>query len=220
ALDHLSGGRATLGIGAGWHPRDHAAFGFHLPPIGRRLDRLEEQAAAARSLLDGETVTMDGTHVTLHRAVNLPAPVQPRMPLLIGGSGEKRTLRIVARYAAAWNGEGDIATWAHKNAVLDGHCAAVGRDPREIRRTVGLPPASIRDTVDEARAALAARLELNGLPAGEAIATAEASPLCGTGASVRAALEAYAAAGAVEAVIDWPAPFDDETLERLAALGA
>jgi alkanesulfonate monooxygenase SsuD/methylene tetrahydromethanopterin reductase-like flavin-dependent oxidoreductase (luciferase family) len=218
AVDHLSGGRTTLGLGAGWHLRDHAAFGFDLPPVGERLDRLEEQAAAARALLDGETVTVIGAHVRFDRAVNLPAPVQPRLPLMIGGSGERRTLRIVARYADAWNGEGDAATWAHKSRVLDEHCAAVGRDPLAIRRTVGIPAASVRSTRDAAVAALAGRLRHNGIAAGQALAAAAASPLAGTPDAVARALHAYAAAGAAEAIIDWPAPFDAETLDRLASL--
>ena len=217
AIDHLSGGRAILGLGAGWHPRDHAAFGFDLLPIGLRLDRLEAQAAAARALLDGETVTADGPHVRLDGAVNLPTPVRERLPLMIGGSGERRTLRIVARHADGWNGEGDVETWARRNRILDEHCAAVGRDPAAIRRTVGLPPASIRATHDSAVASLAERLEHNGLGAGEARALANASPMAGTPAEVGDALRAYAEAGAAEAIIDWPAPFDDATLASLAA---
>ncbi len=218
AVDHLSGGRVSLGLGAGWHARDHAAFGFGLPPIGERIDRLEEQAAAARALLAGETVSVDGRHVQLDRAVNLPPPVRSPLPLLIGGSGERRTLRIVARFADAWNGEGDVATWGRKNRVLDGHCAAVGRDPRAIRRTVGLAPASIRRTHAAAVDALTDRLRANGLGADEARATAEASPMVGTAGEVTASLRAYAAAGAAEALIDWLAPFDDETLVALAGL--
>jgi len=218
AVDHLSGGRATLGLGAGWHLRDHAAFGFELPPIGPRLDRLEEQAEAARALLDGETVTRQGAWVRLDRAVNLPPPLQARMPVMIGGSGARRTLRIVARFADAWNGEGDVEGWSHRNRVLDEHCAVVGRDPGTIRRTVGMPPASVRGTRDGAIAALVDRLRQNGLPADEARAVAEASPLVGTPDAVADALRAYAAAGAAEAIIDWPAPFDTETLAHLAAL--
>lgn len=218
AVDHLSGGRAVLGLGAGWHPRDHAAFGFGLAAIRDRLDRLEEQAAAARQLLDGETVTTSGRHVQLDRAVNLPPPVRPHLPLLIGGSGERRTLRIVARYADVWNGEGDVETFSRKNRVLDEHCAAVGRDPTAIRRTVGLAPASIRDTHEAAVDALVDRLRLNGVPAGEARAEAEASGMAGTADEVAETLAAYADGGASEALIDWPAPFDDETLVALAGL--
>ncbi len=220
ALDHLSAGRAWLGLGAGWHPRDHAAFGFGLPPVRERLDRLEEQAAAARALLGGETVTADGEHVRLERAVNLPPPVRGRLPIMIGGSGERRTLRIVARYADAWNGEGDPEAWGHRNRVLDSHCAAVGRDPREIRRTAGLPPASIRRTREEAVEALAVRLRANGLDADEALATAAASPLAGTPEDAALALRAYASAGAEEVVVDWPAPSDEATLDALAELAA
>ncbi len=219
AVDHLSGGRVTLGLGAGWHLRDHAAFGFDLLPVPERLDRLEAQAAAARALLDGATVTVFGPHVRLDRAVNLPAPVRPRMPLMIGGGGERRTLRIVASHADAWNGEGDPATWAHKSAVLDEHCAVVGRDPAAIRRTVGLPPASIRRSHGEAVGALAERLVHNGLSPDEARAAAAASPLAGTADEVEASLRAFAQAGAGEAIIDWPAPFDDQTLDALAAIG-
>jgi alkanesulfonate monooxygenase SsuD/methylene tetrahydromethanopterin reductase-like flavin-dependent oxidoreductase (luciferase family) len=216
AVDHVSGGRMTLGLGAGWHPRDHAAFGFEQLPIGDRLSRLDAQAAAARALLRGETVTMAGPYVTLDRAVNLPGAVRGQMPLLIGGSGERRTLRIVARHADVWNGEGDVETWARRNRILDEHCAAIGRDPAAIRRTVGLPPVSIRATHGAAVEALAVRLEHNGLPPNEALAMAAASPLAGTRAEVGDVLAAYMAAGAVEAIADWPAPFDEQTLEQLA----
>jgi alkanesulfonate monooxygenase SsuD/methylene tetrahydromethanopterin reductase-like flavin-dependent oxidoreductase (luciferase family) len=218
AVDHLAVGRVSLGLGAGWHPRDHAAFGFGLPSIGERLDRLEAQAAAARALLDGEAVTVDGPHVRLDRAVNLPPPIAARMPLMIGGSGERRTLQIVARHADAWNGEGDVATWARRNRILDDHCGAVGRDPLAIRRTVGLPPASVRATRREAVDALGLRLVHNGLPAAEALEAASSSPLAGSAAAVADVLAAYRAAGADEAIIDWPAPFDDATLEALATL--
>ena len=175
---------------------------------------------AARALLAGETVTVDGPHVRLDRAVNLPPPLRDRIPLLIGGSGEKRTLRIVAQHADRWNGEGDPETWARRNATLDRHCAVVGRDPNEIRRTVGLPPASIRPTREAAVAALADRLQANGLDAAEARRAAESSPVAGTPEAVRVALRAYAEAGAGEALVDWPAPFDERTLTALADIVA
>lgn len=219
ALDHLSGGRALLGVGAGWHIRDHAAFGFPLPSVRERLDRLDEQSAAIRALLDGREVTTSGTWVSMDRAVNDPPPIGP-LPLVIGGSGERRTLRIVARDADVWNGEGDPATIAHKSAVLDGHCADLGRDPATIGRTVGIPPIHIRATTAEARRSLAALLEHHRLPAAEARGIAEQDPVAGDIHDVLGALSAFAAVGAQEVITDWPAPFDDETLERLAeALG-
>ncbi len=215
ALDHLSGGRAVLGLGAGWHQRDHAAFGFDLPPVRERSDRLDEQSAAVRALLDGRAVTTDGRWVRMDRAVNDPPPVG-RLPLLIGGSGERRTLRIVARDADAWNGEGEPAEWARRSTVLDAHCRDLGRDPAAIRRTAGVPPLHIRPSRVEAKRSLAAILERNAMPAEEAAATAEADALAGTLDEVLATLRAWAAAGADEVITDWPAPFDQESLERLA----
>jgi alkanesulfonate monooxygenase SsuD/methylene tetrahydromethanopterin reductase-like flavin-dependent oxidoreductase (luciferase family) len=216
ALDHASGGRMALGIGAGWHARDHAMYGWDLPPIGERLDRLEEQARALRGLLDGERVTIDGRWVRFDDAVLDPPPLQPRLPLLIGGSGEKRTLRIVALYADSWNGEGDAATFARKNAVLDAHCAAVGRDRAAIRRTAGLPPPCIRSTRESALVDLAATFRRHGWSDADAAAAAAAAPCVGTVDDVVAALAGYAAAGAEEVFFDWPAPFDPETLAALA----
>jgi alkanesulfonate monooxygenase SsuD/methylene tetrahydromethanopterin reductase-like flavin-dependent oxidoreductase (luciferase family) len=216
ALDHLSGGRAVLGLGAGWHQRDHRAFGLELPPVRERLDRLDEQAAAIRALLDADApVTTAGHWVTFDRAANDPRPVGG-LPVMIGGSGERRTLRIVARHADLWNGEGDPATWARRNAILDEHCRAVGRDPAVIGRTVGVPPVHLRDTRAEAKGSLASLLEGNGLGPEEARAVAEDDPLADTVDGALAALAAWAAAGAEEAIVDWPAPFDRETLERLA----
>jgi alkanesulfonate monooxygenase SsuD/methylene tetrahydromethanopterin reductase-like flavin-dependent oxidoreductase (luciferase family) len=217
ALDHMSGGRMTLGLGAGWHEREHRAFGFGFPSLGDRITRLEEQALVIRALLDGESVTYAGRWVDMAGARNEPPPMGS-LPFLIGGSGERRTLAIVARNADAWNGEGDPATWAHKNKVLDEHCARIGRDPRAIRRTVGAAPARIRTTRDQAVASLAATLVANGLSSAEANETAAASPLVGTSADVAAALAAWGTAGAAEVIIDWPAPFDRETLEGLSAL--
>ena len=130
ALDHATDGRAVLGIGAGWFEREHRAFGFPFPPVGRRLDRLEDAAAICRGLLDGSIVDHDGEWFSAVDARNDPAPVQDRLPLVIGGSGEKRTLRIVARFADVWNADGDDPeSFARRNGILDEHCRAVGRDP-------------------------------------------------------------------------------------------
>ena len=218
ALDHISGGRVTLGLGAGWHEREHRAFGFEYPSLGERITRLDEQATAIRGLLDGETVTVNGQYVHIVRGRNLPPPLQARLPLLIGGSGKHRTLRIVARVADVWNGEGDPPTFARLNAILDEHCAAIGRPPGEIRRTVGAAPIRIRDTREAAVADLTSALIANGLAPADARAAAETSPLLGNEGEVAGSLAAYAAAGADELIADWPAPFDLETLERLASL--
>lgn len=216
ALDHLSGGRALLGLGAGWHVRDHAALGFVLPSVRERLDRLDEQSAAIRGLLDGREVTTAGTWVTMDRAVNDPRPIGP-LPLMIGGGGERRTLRIVARDADVWNGEGDPDAFAHKSAVLDRHCADLGRDPAAIRRTAGIPPIHVRATRAEAKRSLATLLgRRHHLPGDEARDIAERDPFADAIEAVLEALAAYAAAGAHEVIAEWPAPFDDETLERLS----
>jgi alkanesulfonate monooxygenase SsuD/methylene tetrahydromethanopterin reductase-like flavin-dependent oxidoreductase (luciferase family) len=216
ALDHASGGRAVLGLGAGWHAAEHRAFGFTLPPVRERLDRFEEGVRIARAMLDGEPAHVEGTWLRADGARNQPLPVQARLPLLIGGSGEKRTLPLVARFADAWNGEGDPETYARKSALLDALCLEVGRDPGRVRRTVGLPPPLIRARRDDAVQVLAGLLARNGLPPGAAREAAAASPLVGTVDAVAAHLRRYRQAGASEALFDWPAPSDDETLVALA----
>jgi alkanesulfonate monooxygenase SsuD/methylene tetrahydromethanopterin reductase-like flavin-dependent oxidoreductase (luciferase family) len=216
ALDHASRGRAMLGIGAGWHEPEIHAFGYDELTLGQRMDRLEEAAHVARRLLDGEAVTLDGRWVRGHEMRNEPPPVQHRMPLLVAGSGERRTLRIVATDADIWNGEGIPEVYAHKNTVLDRWCAEVGRDPEAIRRTVGIPPVCIRSSRADAVEALATILDRFGGPPGQARGWAESSPLADTEEVVAGYLRAWRAAGAEEAIVDIPVPFDDETLERLA----
>jgi alkanesulfonate monooxygenase SsuD/methylene tetrahydromethanopterin reductase-like flavin-dependent oxidoreductase (luciferase family) len=218
ALDHATGGRAVLGIGAGWHATEHRAFGFALPLLGERLDRLEEAAAICRQLLDGRPATLHGRWFEADGARNNPPPVQARLPLLIGGSGERRTIPIVARYADIWNGEGDPETFVRKSAMLSERCRDIGRDPATMRRTVGLPPPLIRGDRMEAVAVLAGLLARHGFPTADARSSAEASPLAGTVEQVGAQLRAYQAAGADEVMFDWPLPSDDETLVALAGL--
>src|SRR4029077_9786200 len=180
ALDHASGGRAILGLGAGWHEPEHRAFGYDVLSLGDRISRLDEASSLARSKLGGPPSAQEGSWVSGHEVVNDPPPVQARMPLLIGGSGERRTLRIVARDADIWNGEGDPALFAHKSAVLDAHCAEIGRDPAAIRRTVGVPPVCIRDTREAAIDALASILARQGGDRATARAWAASSPLADT----------------------------------------
>lgn len=219
ALDHASGGRALLGIGAGWHEREHRMYGFPYPGIGERLDRLEETAAICRGLLDGERVTLAGRWYAADEAVNDPPPLQARMPLVIGGSGEKRTLRIVARCADWWNADGeDPAEFARLNGILDDHCEAIGRDPTSIRRTISQPPPLVRSTTRTARHRLAAILARHGMAEDVALEAAAVNPYAGPISAVTDRLAAMAEAGASLVVFDWMAPFDKATLEALAGV--
>ena len=132
AVDHISHGRLTLGVGAGWQENEHAAYGIPLGTVRERLDRFEEAVQILRSLLDQPRTTFPGQYFQLADAPAQPAPVQDRMPLLIGGSGELRTMRIAARYADEWNAWTTPELLAHKVSVLRAHCEEVGRDPAEI----------------------------------------------------------------------------------------
>ena len=132
-LDVISGGRAILGIGAAWYDVEHDGLGFDFPSDGERLDRLEEALQICRGMFAGTAPTFDGAFYRTHEAHNIPPPVQPGgPPVLVGGGGEKRTLRLVAKYADMCNLFGDTATITHKVGVLHAHCEAVGRDPSEV----------------------------------------------------------------------------------------
>ena len=138
-IDHLSGGRADLGLGAGWAFNEYQAYGIPFPSAGERLDLLEESIQAIRGLLRDEVTNLEGRHVQLTDARCEPKPVQAELPIWVGGGGEKRTLRIAARFADGWNIPFVAPeTLAHKRRVLDGHCADVGRDPAEIRTAVNV----------------------------------------------------------------------------------
>ena len=134
SADVVSGGRIVLGLGAGWQQNEHDRYGIELPPVRERLDRFAEACAIVRSLTTQERTTFHGEHYALTDAPLEPKPVGP-LPLLVGGGGEKRTLRIAAEHAQEWNAWSTPDVFAHKSAVLDRHCADVGRDPAEIRRS-------------------------------------------------------------------------------------
>lgn len=138
ALDNLSNGRFWLGLGAGWNEREHAAFGFPLPPLKPRMDRLEESIEVIKLLWSGEKVSYHGEQFQLNEAQMRPTPTrQSGVPMLIGGSGEKRTLRMVARFANEWNSNAsNHETYRHKVEVLEQHCREIGRDSSEITRSV------------------------------------------------------------------------------------
>jgi F420-dependent oxidoreductase-like protein len=132
-LDVISRGRAILGIGAAWYDVEHQGLGVDFPADGVRLDMLEEAVQVCRAMFTGDDVSFTGVHYRLDHARNLPRPVQAGGPkIMIGGGGEKRTLRLVARYADKCNVTGDSGTLARKIDVLHRHCADVGRDPADI----------------------------------------------------------------------------------------
>lgn len=137
-VDVASGGRLEIGLGAGWSEEEHAAYGIELPPWGERFDRLEEACVVIDGLLTHEWFDFSGDHYQLTNARCEPKPIQkPRPPIIIGGKGEKRTLRIAAEWADEWNFPGgEPAELRRLIEVLHGHCAAVGRDPAEISISV------------------------------------------------------------------------------------
>ncbi len=213
-LDHVSGGRAVLGIGGAWMEEEHTAFGIPFGSgFGERLDRLDESVGAIRALLDGATVTSPTGGFYGFRELRLaPLPVQAHLPILIGGTGRKKTLRTVARYADRWNGFGLPAEMADLDGVLRGHCADVGRGEGEIERSVNLWLA-IRDREEDARAAWGEWMARNRTPVEDSLE--DSRPLLGPPSAIAARFREYVAAGCSSFIVEMPAPFDAETLERL-----
>ena len=135
-LDVVSGGRAFHGIGAGWFEEEPKAYGYAFPSLKERFERLEDHLRIARAMVTQERATVHGTHHSIEDAYNNPKPLRGDIPILIGGSGERKTLRFVARYADGCNLFGDPARAEHLLGVLRGHCEDAGRDPAEITKTV------------------------------------------------------------------------------------
>lgn len=210
-IDHISGGRAVLGLGGGWHEREHAAFGVEFGRgFGDRLDWLEEALQIVRPLMAGEEVTHDGPRYRTERLRLAPPPLQARVPIMVGGVGEKKTLRSVARHADVWNAQLELAEAPHKIGVLRAHCADVGRDPSEIQLTYNCKIV-IRDREADARAVLDQQLTANSL----APDSSDASFWVGTVESIAERLASFVDAGFSGFTIEQPAPFDEETLVRL-----
>ncbi|MBF6606213.1 MAG: TIGR03560 family F420-dependent LLM class oxidoreductase [Chloroflexi bacterium] len=209
-LDAISGGRAVLGIGGAWFEREHDAFGIDFGmSAGERLDRFDEAVEILRRLLDGERVTHDGRFYTLHDAVCEPRPIQARLPILIGGSGRRKTLRTVALRGDAWNAAGTLDAVRDADAALRAHCGEVGRDQAAIERTVSFPIV-IRSTREAALTRLAELRTHNGMTVDFDIPV-----LAGPPDAIAADLAPYIELGFRHVIARLPAPFDRETLERI-----
>jgi len=213
-LDHISGGRAILGIGGAWFELEHEAHGIEFGTgFGQRLDWLDESVGAIRAVLEGESVTSDRSgRYHFDDLRHAPAPVQGRLPIMIGGGGEKKTLRTVARYADMWNVFGDPATLAHKDRVLRDHCADVGRDEARIERTVG-GKIVIRNTEAEARQVWADQMAHNMTP--EEDWDGPQTLWLGSPEQIAAEIRSRVEVGFETVIIELPAPYDVETIERL-----
>lgn len=216
-LDHVSGGRFTLGIGGGWFEEEHRAFGFEFgASAGERLDRLDEAVSVIRRLLDGERVTHEGRFYRFEDAVCEPRPEQERLPILIGGSGRTKTLRTVAKYADVWNGYGEPDRIREVMGWLEEHCESVGRPIEAIRRTVVMDVV-IRDTVEMAETAYGEIRSAHFLRAGE---TESNDPdlvlnVGGPPELVAEYLAGFDDVGVEEVMWILRSPWDRETIERV-----
>lgn len=209
-LDHVSNGRAILSVGAGWAEHEHRGFGFDPGSgIGERLRWLKEALPVMRGMLDGTAPSSAGPHYAIRNAHNVPAPIQQRMPLLIGGSGRKVTLRLVAEYADICNIGGSPTDVLEADAALIEHCAAVGRDERTIERSIDVGVPTIRDSRTQAFR------DRDTLFAAQR-ATPWLNQPTGTPEDVFEWLARYVEIGYHHLVFYWPAPVDDESMVRMA----
>jgi F420-dependent oxidoreductase-like protein len=212
-VDHISGGRAILGIGSGWFELEHRAYGIEYgSSFGERLDRLAESVEVIRRLLDGERFTHDGRFYQLRDALAAPRPLQPHLPILIGGSGPQKTLRIVARHADLWNLYGTPASIAATDAILRERCVEVGRDQAEIERTVNLNVV-VRSSREEAERVWASYAAEHRPRDGEG-----RTLLGGPVDEVATAIVEYARIGFRHPILIFRAPWDLETIGALGAI--
>ena len=210
-LDHISNGRAILGIGGAWFETEHEAFGLEFGSgFPDRLRWLGEALPIMRGMLHGDQPTAAGPHYAAKAVRNLPPPIQEHMPLLIGGGGEQVTLKLVARYGDANNVGGGFENVKRKEAVLLRHCETVGRDPAEIERTTGIGTVVIRDSRAEADRFHAAMFERNGH------ADSWTNQPIGTPEDVAERLLPYLDIGYRHFVAGFPSPHDEESMTRFA----
>jgi len=209
-LDHISGGRAILGVGAAWFETEHEAFGLEFGSgAPERLRWLGEALPIMRGMLHGERPSAAGPRYSAKDVLNLPPPIQERLPLFVGGGGEKVTLKLVARYADANNVGGGFEGVKRKEETLVRHCETVGRDPAEIERTTNIGAIVIRDSRAEAERVQEELFRRNG--------NAERwdSPV-GTPEDVAEQLAPYLGIGYRHLIAGFPSPYDEETMTRYA----
>jgi alkanesulfonate monooxygenase SsuD/methylene tetrahydromethanopterin reductase-like flavin-dependent oxidoreductase (luciferase family) len=206
-LDHMTAGRAVLGIGGAWFRREHEAYGIDFGSgFGERLDWLDEAVDLMAQMLRRGEGTARGPRYRARSVRNDPPPVQPRLPILIGGDGERKTLHTVAKYADAWNTGGDVDFVRHKDQVLRRWCEQVGRDESEIERTLGLGLVVIRDDPKDADRYVE---EVRRVNPGY-----DDPPKVGTSDDIAEYLVPFVELGFKHIFYDLTPPFDMETLER------
>ena len=220
-LDHLSNGRLILGIGGGWFDREHEAFGLDFGSgFGERLDRLEESIGLIERLLSGEQVTHQGRFYSFVDALCEPRPIQPRLPILIGGSGREKTLRTTARHADLWNGYGEPARIAETSDVLRQRCEEIGRPFEAIERTVTMEVV-IRATESDARRSYEAVEDRHGIRGRiGSDGTARGLNASGPPEVVADYVRQYEVLGLAEVIWIFRNPFDLETMSRLGEVRA
>ena len=212
-LDHISGGRAILGIGGAWFDLEHQAHGIDFGSgFGQRLDWLDESVGALRTLLDGGAVSSaPGGRYGFDAVRHQPLPIQPRLPIMIGGSGEKKTLRTVARHADIWNAMGSVELLRHKVDVLHAHCADADRNPDEIEMTAGCKPI-IRNTVEAAQRVWEAQMRNNRTPMANVLD--DDTFWVGPPDLIAERMAERKSLGFHTFLAEFAAPYDDETLKR------
>jgi alkanesulfonate monooxygenase SsuD/methylene tetrahydromethanopterin reductase-like flavin-dependent oxidoreductase (luciferase family) len=212
-IDHVSGGRAIMGLGGAWFGLEHRAHGIDFGTgFGQRLDWLDEAVWAIRQLLDGEEVSSSpGSHYGFDHLRHAPRPLQAHLPIMIGGTGERKTLRTVAKYADQWNAMGTVETLRRKVDVLREHCTAVGREVGEIEFTLGVK-LTIRDTEAEAVRVWEAAMAHNRTPMADV--ADDVTFLNGSPEQIAERLRPYVELGFRTIISEQPAPYDVETLER------
>jgi F420-dependent oxidoreductase-like protein len=216
AVAELSGGRLDLGIGAGWHEGEHRTFGIPFPPLKERIDRLECGARAIRALWQGKKVTLPQPYYALLEAESHPVPPGGRVPLIIGARGERRTLAITAAHADEWNvTRVTFDDYAAKRRVLESHCAAAGRDPRTIARSLMVPVIVARTTAELTARHARARTNFPRVPEDEASWRA-AGFLYGTPERVVIDLKHWESLGVQRVMLQMLDMEDDSAMDLLA----